>query len=55
MLHVRQFTHSSYTCSAVSLLLLQTEHRKRERARKAAVKPAVEYDEDGHVKVSVGI
>jgi hypothetical protein len=36
-------------------LLLQTEHRKRERARKAAVKPAVEYDEDGHVKVSVGV
>ena len=38
--------------SAVCLPLLQTEHRKRDRARKAAVKPAVEYDEDGHVKVS---
>lgn len=38
----------------VAACLLQTQQRKREQARKAAVKPAVEYDEEGHVKVRAG-
>ncbi len=33
------------------MLCVQTEHKKREKARKAAIKPGVEYDEDGKPKV----
>lgn len=33
------------------MLCVQAEHKKREKARKAAIKPGVEYDEDGKPKV----